>query len=158
LNDSANMVAVKRYKRDTQELIAIVVYRYFCLPDHRGPARAEGGREMSDKICKRCGGSVPADHVGQICPLCGQQTAFDYRITLNPGHLEITGQKATLKHIAEWWVWNWPYLLICALATLGSLISGFFPGWGAVINVACTIIALATGFKAGVKYHREIIQ
>jgi tRNA(Ile2) C34 agmatinyltransferase TiaS len=55
---------------------------------------------MSDKICKRCGGSVQADHVGQICPLCGQQTTFDYRITPNPRHLEITGQKATLKHIA----------------------------------------------------------
>jgi len=115
---------------------------------------------MSDnyKICKRCGGRVPPDHEGQICPLCGQQTSFDYRITPDPGHLEITGQKATLKHIAEWWVWNWPYLVIFILATLGSLISGFVPGWGGVVNVACTIVATVTGFKAGVKYHEEIIR
>jgi uncharacterized protein involved in cysteine biosynthesis len=55
-------------------------------------------------------------------------------------------------------VWNWPYLVVFILATVGSLISGFVPGWGGAINVVCTLVATATGFKAGVKYHEEIIR
>ena len=82
----------------------------------------------------------------------------DNPITPGTGSLGIEGQPVTVKHIAEWWVWNWPYLVIFILATLGSLIFGFVPGWGGVASAVCTIIAIFTGFKAGVKYHREIIR
>lgn len=82
----------------------------------------------------------------------------DYRLTPKTGHIGMTGYPVTLKHVATWWAWNWPYLVIFILATLGSLIFGFVPGWGGVASAVCTIIATFTGFKAGVKYHREIIR
>jgi len=110
------------------------------------------------KTCKLCSGRVAADHEGQVCPLCGRETLFNYVMTTDAGHYTFTGQPATLKRVAEWWVWNWPYLVILIFATLGSLISGFIPGWGGAVNVVCTIVAVLTGFKAGVKYHREIIR
>jgi uncharacterized protein involved in cysteine biosynthesis len=78
-------------------------------------------------------------------------------VDLEPAHSEWKGQPLTIKTVTKWWAWNPRYLVICILATLGSLISGFIPGWGGVVNVACTIIAIFTGFKAGVQYHREII-
>ena len=55
-------------------------------------------------------------------------------------------------------MWNWYYLVVFILATLGSLIFGFVPGWGGVVSAVCTIIGVCTGFKAGVKYHREVIR
>ncbi len=76
---------------------------------------------------------------------------------LKPGCFEIKGQPLTIKNVAQWWVWNPRYLIIFILAILGSLISGFVSGWGGVVNVASTIIATFTGFKAGVKYVKEII-
>ena len=82
----------------------------------------------------------------------------DLRITPKTGRLEMTGQPVTLKHIAEWWVWNWPYLVVFTLATVGSLIFGFVPGWGGWASAVCTIISAFTGFRVGVKYHREIIR
>lgn len=82
----------------------------------------------------------------------------NYSLTPETGKVEAKGQPVTLKHVAEWWVWNWPYLVVFILATLGSLIFGFLPGWGGVVSAVCTIIATVTGFKAGMKYHREVIQ
>jgi uncharacterized protein involved in cysteine biosynthesis len=82
----------------------------------------------------------------------------NYSLTPKTGKLEVKGQPVTLKDIAEWWVWNWSYLVIFILATLGSLIFGFVPGWGGLIGAVCTIISTFTGFKAGVKYHREVIR
>jgi hypothetical protein len=108
------------------------------------------------KTCQRCGGKVAAAHQGQTCPLCKQETKWNYVLVAEPGRLEITGYPAMLTHAAEWWVWNWPYLVVFFLATLGSLIFGFIPGWGGVVAAICTIIATATGFKAGMKYHKEI--
>lgn len=78
-------------------------------------------------------------------------------MNLNPGHWEWRGQPLTIKNVARWWVWNPCYLIIFIVATLGSLIFGFIPGWGGVISAACTIVATFTGFKAGVKIQREII-
>jgi uncharacterized protein involved in cysteine biosynthesis len=82
----------------------------------------------------------------------------NYSLKLEPGHIEIKGQPVTLKHIAEWWVWNWYYLVVCILATVGSVVLSFIPGWGSVVSAVCTIISTFTGFKAGVKYHREVIR
>ena len=62
-----------------------------------------------------------------------------------------------MKQTAEWWVWHWGYLTIAILATLGSLAFCLVPGWGVAAGAVCTIIATFTGFKAGVKYHKEII-
>ncbi len=39
-----------------------------------------------------------------------------------------------------------------------GLIFGFVPRWGGVLSAVCTIVATFTGFKAGVKYHEEIIR
>jgi uncharacterized protein involved in cysteine biosynthesis len=82
----------------------------------------------------------------------------DHRLTPGTGCFEMKGQPVTLKHVAEWWVRNWPYLVVFILATAGSLIFGFVPGWGSWASAVGTIIATFTGFKAGVKYHREIIR
>ena len=82
----------------------------------------------------------------------------DYRITPQPGHIGITGHPATLKHVAKWWAWHPVYLVVFILATLGSLIFGFVPGWGGVVAAICTIIAAFTGFKAGARYIRETIR
>ena len=82
----------------------------------------------------------------------------DHRITPRTGRIEVTGYPATLKHVAKWWVWKWPYLVVFILATAGSLVFGFVPGWGGWASAGCTIIATFTGFKAGVKYHRETIR
>jgi uncharacterized protein involved in cysteine biosynthesis len=79
-------------------------------------------------------------------------------LKLEPGHIEVKGQPVGLKDIAEWRVRNWPYLVIFILATVGSLIFGFIPGWGTMVGAVCTIIGTVTGFKAGVKYHREVIR
>ena len=78
----------------------------------------------------------------------------DYRLKAEGGRIEVKGQPVTLRHVVEWWAWNWPYLVIFILATLGSLIFGFVPGWGGIVSAACTLISAFTGFKAGVKYHR----
>jgi len=108
------------------------------------------------KTCQLCDGKVAADHKGQTCPLCGRETKWNYVLVAEPGRLEITGHHATLRHAAEWWAWNWRYLVVFILATLGSLVFGFIPGWGGMAAAVCTIIATATGFKAGMKYHKEI--
>jgi hypothetical protein len=39
----------------------------------------------------------------------------DYSLTPETGKVEAKGQPVTLKHVAEWWVWNWPYLVIFIL-------------------------------------------
>ena len=108
------------------------------------------------KTCQRCRGKASAAHEGHICPLCGQQTMWNYVITPESGRYELTGYRAALTHTSEWWMWNWPYLGIFILATLGSLIAGFIPGWGGVTAAVCAVVATDTGFKAGVKYHKEV--
>jgi hypothetical protein len=127
-------------------------------PRHPGPARAEGERTMSSdyRTCKLCSGKVPLDHQGQTCPLCGKETSFAYVMRAEPGQYAYKGQPLTLTHIAERLKWSWPYLVIFVLATVGSMIFCFVPGWGVALGAACTIIATFTGFKAGMKYHKEI--
>jgi protein-S-isoprenylcysteine O-methyltransferase Ste14 len=80
----------------------------------------------------------------------------DTPLTPNRGSLGIEGQKPTVKSVAEFWVRNPIYLSVFIVATAGSLVSGFIPGWGGAVNVICTLVAAVTGFKAGVKYHVEI--
>jgi hypothetical protein len=82
----------------------------------------------------------------------------DYRITPGTGRLGIEGQPVTLKHVAKWWVWKPLYLVPFITVSTVSLIFGCIPRWGLAISVVCTIIATFTGFKAGVKYHREVIR
>jgi membrane protein YdbS with pleckstrin-like domain len=85
----------------------------------------------------------------------------DGRMTVEPMRCEVKLQPATLKHVTKWWAWNWPYLAVFLLATAGSLAFGFIPGcptWAAWAGVGCTIVSAVIGFKAGGKYHREIIR
>ncbi len=83
----------------------------------------------------------------------------DTPVTPGTGGLGFTGSspRLELRSVLEWWVWNWRYLAVCILATVGSVGFCFVPGWGGAAGAVCTIIATGTGFKAGGKYRREVI-
>jgi hypothetical protein len=81
----------------------------------------------------------------------------DTRIELSTAQMKMQGQLVTVKTVAHWWVWHPGYLTVFLLATVGSLVFGFVPGWGGPLAAVCTIIACVTGFKAGVRYIRETI-
>jgi restriction system protein len=58
------------------------------------------------KTCQLCGGTVAAAHEGQTCPLCKQETTWNYVLVAKPGRLEITGQSAELtvtRDLVEHW-------------------------------------------------------
>ena len=82
----------------------------------------------------------------------------DYRIKPETGRFELKGQPVTLKHVAKWWAWHPVYLVVFILATLGSLLFGFVPGWGGVLAAVCTLVGVVTGFKAGAQYIKETVR